>query len=316
MEQQARWDLWAEGPVPFNHNCWSQWAEWVGKISVFICPSEATGGGVREVLSWATPNASDPARRPAGQLTLSNYVCSDSDIPRLNQTAGGSLEFVTNDLAVPSSTFEPDKRSPFAQSPNPIRIANVAKSFAAISDGLSNTVFISEKVITTAGTKGKGKYRILGFANGGFRNGTDTVERTLQLQAIPDGSPLMIDGGVGVSSSTSIPINCFFPGISSVDEYFILGFTACSSSRFNTVLPPNSVTVWDSTHNQGGVSSANSFHTGGVNVGFGDGSVHFISDTINFITDGARYGGSYHHENPSGSFTPYTRSISCMGGGG
>jgi prepilin-type processing-associated H-X9-DG protein len=311
LELQARWDLWAEGSVPFNHNCWSQWAEWVGVVGTFICPSEPTGGVVSGALSWATPNASDPARRPAGQIILSNYVCSDSDIPRLSQTAANSAQFAADGVAS-IIDFEPDQRSPFAHSPNPIRISQLAKSLAAISDGLSNTVFISEKVIATEGTKAKGKYRILGFTNGGFRGGTDTVERALQFQSIPDGSPLITDNGGSTSgASTTIPVNVYFPNCTS-DEYFVLGYTAFTN-RFNTVLPPNSVSIYDNTHNQGGVSSVNSFHTGGVNVGFGDGSVHFISDTINYITDGARYGGSYHHEAPSGSFTPYTRSIACMG---
>ncbi|MDR2642562.1 MAG: DUF1559 domain-containing protein [Planctomycetaceae bacterium] len=318
MEQQARWDLWAEGPVPFNHNCWSQWAEWVGVIGAFICPSEPTGGVVAGALSWANPNASDPARRPAGQIILSNYVCSDSDIPRLNQAAGGPAMYASEGKPYSESdrlVFPPDQRSPFAASPNPIRISAVAKSLAAISDGLSNTVFISEKVIATEGTKGKGKYRILGFANTGFQNGTDTVECALEFQAIPDGDPRIKDNGDGSSAgaTVTVPVNVYFPKCTS-DEYFVLGYTAFTS-RFNTVLPPNSITIYNSNHNQGGVSSTNSFHTGGVNAGFGDGSVHFISETINNITDGARYGGTYHHEDPSGTLTPYKRSIGCVGGG-
>ena len=50
------------------------------------------------------------------------------------------------------------------------------------------------------------------------------------------------------------------------------------------MLPPNSPTCVGPNVGPGiydGIYSANSYHPGGVNCGFGDGSVHFISQTIN-----------------------------------
>ena len=53
---------------------------------------------------------------------------------------------------------------------------------------------------------------------------------------------------------------------------------------FTTVLPPNSPTCiysWPNIENYAwGVFAAQSFHSGGVNVGMADGSVRFVSDTI------------------------------------
>jgi prepilin-type processing-associated H-X9-DG protein len=54
---------------------------------------------------------------------------------------------------------------------------------------------------------------------------------------------------------------------------------------FNTILPPNGPScVNDGNVNadaNGGVLSPSSFHPGGVNASFADGSVHFISQNIN-----------------------------------
>ncbi|MDR1052899.1 MAG: DUF1559 domain-containing protein [Planctomycetaceae bacterium] len=54
---------------------------------------------------------------------------------------------------------------------------------------------------------------------------------------------------------------------------------------FHTILPPNSPSCFNTTGPAGTnlrmFLSANSNHNNGVNCGFGDGSVHFISDSVN-----------------------------------
>jgi prepilin-type processing-associated H-X9-DG protein len=64
--------------------------------------------------------------------------------------------------------------------------------------------------------------------------------------------------------------------------------SATSQCAFQTILPPNSPSCsagasWDNSV----VLSSASNHTGGVNAAYVDGSVHFISDTINNVTTGA-----------------------------
>jgi prepilin-type processing-associated H-X9-DG protein len=71
-------------------------------------------------------------------------------------------------------------------------------------------------------------------------------------------------------------------------------YAAAILCTFQTILPPNSPSCsvgssWDNT----AVLSAASNHTGGCNASYVDGSVHFISDTINTVTDGAAQDDPY-----------------------
>jgi prepilin-type processing-associated H-X9-DG protein len=60
---------------------------------------------------------------------------------------------------------------------------------------------------------------------------------------------------------------------------------------FSTILPPNSPSGTDrgappNIHDCASLMSAASNHTNGVNVGFCDGSVTFVSETINALNEG------------------------------
>jgi prepilin-type N-terminal cleavage/methylation domain-containing protein/prepilin-type processing-associated H-X9-DG protein len=53
-----------------------------------------------------------------------------------------------------------------------------------------------------------------------------------------------------------------------------------STTTFQTILPPNSPSCSSGTHNAVAINSASSRHPGGVHVGLADGSVQFVTDSI------------------------------------
>jgi hypothetical protein len=145
-------------------------------------------------------------------------------------------------------------------------VAKAARKFADITDGLSNTIAISESV------------------TGNLNNLSNVLGGT------------SIQSSIQVGSSDAIqPINCLNNGISSTNRntinapYIHEDRWRCSRyldghyfhSGFHTILPPNSPNckpvdgerVW-------GIYSASSFHSGGVNCGIGDGAVRFIPNSV------------------------------------
>ncbi|MDR3233336.1 MAG: DUF1559 domain-containing protein, partial [Planctomycetaceae bacterium] len=178
-------------------------------------------------------------------------------------------------------------------------------SLADITDGLSNTVLLSERVAGTEGTMGysttyneTGNVRssiIIGSVNGvahaailsNFRDYADWPNK-------PDGTPY----------GNELASRIFRPDLvlaarnggqtRSGDLIKKTGCTqwwcvATSQTWCMTVTPPNSP-AWqaepdgDGNHQdrRSGIIPPSSNHTSGVNVAFGDGSVHFISDTIDW----------------------------------
>lgn len=156
-------------------------------------------------------------------------------------------------------------RGPFGNT----RQAGVGQTFkfASVNDGLSNTVAFSERVVgqNIADVKG-------GFASS---------------------SGVQPGGAVGATLLAIVPLDCKNTPIvkgryttpASGDltgRYWSDG--SAVASGFNTILPPNSpscAAAGTATQESRILAPPTSFHPGGVNVSMLDGSVAFISDTIN-----------------------------------
>jgi prepilin-type processing-associated H-X9-DG protein len=134
-----------------------------------------------------------------------------------------------------------------------------------MTDGSSNPVGISE---TVTSSKRKNLSVKSGFAQAtGMISGTTfDPAKCVNLRSTADRTLL------DATASDSTCRGCLY----------LQGFAA--DRTFNTVLPPNSpnCTSTNNTNNStDGCYSPSSNHSGGVNAGYMDGSVVFISDNIN-----------------------------------
>jgi prepilin-type processing-associated H-X9-DG protein len=170
------------------------------------------------------------------------------------------LEFASgsdcNATAQAAGQFVPDKRGLF--------MPRIWKSFATCNDGTSNTAAFSE----AASCAERGSYDV--------KRGVAPIDMTSDPSANPNpcftGARSVTDRNRLSSAATHVTRGGMFSDGRS------------ANASFQTILPPNSpacVVMNDANAPQRwGVFPPNSYHQGGVNVGYTDGSVHFISDTI------------------------------------
>ncbi|MDR1270620.1 MAG: DUF1559 domain-containing protein [Planctomycetaceae bacterium] len=221
-------------------DAWNNY-DWVkGSVPVFWCPSDA--------------NSSKPAPTANG-LTRNSYFGS----------LGDTIAAFQEDFHTTRGFFSGRmQRLGSGTAADPYRLNLITQSFASISDGLSNTAALSEAVTAES------------------ENST------------------MVKSGFAYDTSVTTPNAC--RALSTDRISFLSGTTVTSygrgtngfgdgrspSSTFSTVLPPNNVScVYSSSSNTtnpgwaiGAFLTATSYHPGGVNVCYGDGTIHFVSDTV------------------------------------
>ncbi|MDO5582115.1 MAG: DUF1559 domain-containing protein [Planctomycetia bacterium] len=139
------------------------------------------------------------------------------------------------------------------------------RSFSDIIDGTSNTLTMSEVLVSSEGEYGN---KIKG----------DTGKISWTLGSSSDGTP----AHCAVVRDTNNPL-IFKSPVTGAQRgrgcYFQMGWTPCTG--FTAVLPPNSPTCQNGSGGSGnGYFSTYSNHAGGVNSLKADGSVLFVSETV------------------------------------
>ena len=217
------------------------------KIASFLCPSDGlspTAG------SWAKSN--------------NNYYGS-----------AGTTTFPNGrrarESSSPAQLFTPTAANPYNDTLNAPSVASHR------SDGTSNTVAFAEGVVGDQ----------THWTN--FRDGVAwTATPLLRGQRCLAQQSYVMKGIQACAAMWTSKQNC-----REEDKGWRWGNQAIGSSLFNTIIPPSSMTYpWSGCRadNQGGTVSngqfenANSFHPGGCNVGFADGSVKFVKSTISMNT--------------------------------
>lgn len=188
-----------------------------------------------------------------------------SDPNRLTQAAGGRNNYYWNNGTTVQMYASGGAGQP---PPNGIIYHNTLVRFKDVTDGLSNTGAMSEKLVGD-GSNGVSTPKVDTFQPGTYPNNAD--EALAQCNAM-DPSDLSKQGYPNV-------------GVPWLQQYH-------STNQYNHILPPNGRSCMFPPGRI--ATTANSEHVGGVHLLLCDGSVRFVSDNLNVLTWralGSRNGG-------------------------
>lgn len=220
---------------------WTGYLPYHTKLTNVLCPSDATGFQVDQ-----------------GSLARTNYCFSRGDkIHRVTTANGPEAGWNKPRGVFHGSWCWASGPCNDANWPQGYKASNV--TIAGITDGTSNTIAISE-LVTYNGTAGslKGDY-------------------CMYVGGLSD-SPInctAFKGPGGMLTGCSVANSHHHRGVSWAAGYLL-------HTGFNTVLPPNGPSCLASKGEWASpaVLPPQSHHPGGVNAGMADGSVRFISETI------------------------------------
>jgi prepilin-type processing-associated H-X9-DG protein len=206
----------------------------------------------------------DPTNSTAAMTVINGFICP-SDLPDPIPSLGGQTNYMANmgSGIVWQEALNQNASLPW---PNGVFYGDSATTFAAITDGLSNTAFYSE--------------RVLADGNNSIVSPIADVFFSPLFPTTPDQATQMCLAVDIWNLNNQFPLFMGAPWLNGQHIYLHVTPPDSRSCGFfaalRAVMPPSS------------------HHLGGVNVSFGDGSVKFVKDSVNVQTWralGTRNGG-------------------------
>jgi prepilin-type N-terminal cleavage/methylation domain-containing protein/prepilin-type processing-associated H-X9-DG protein len=210
-------------------------------------------------------------------ITFSAFVCpSNSGEVQFQGNCGRTNYHISyGDIAVTGSGGDTGTIALVVHSPRSFfGVKSSVKDFAAITDGLSNTICMSERV----GVKSANSYSSTNHKVGRVRMDATTWNASTAVTATSFPNRLECITQQNSTSATAAE---------GLGIMWACGATHVSGIM--TVMPPNSASCGSSfspERNTMSLNAVSSNHTGGINCLFGDGSLRLVSDAINALTAG------------------------------